>query len=66
MFTPGVGLTQAVKERHRGRVVGVQVRTVLGEEEIDWPLSCARGEAQRSVEGPFERLDSQNSWFCQG
>lgn len=35
--TPGVGLTQAVKKRHRGRVVGVQVRTVLGEEEVDCP-----------------------------
>jgi hypothetical protein len=29
--TPGVGLTQAVKRRRRGRVVGVEVRTVLGE-----------------------------------
>jgi len=29
--TPGVGLTQVVKQRRRGRVVGVEVRPVLGE-----------------------------------
>lgn len=29
--TPGVGLTQAVKRRRKGRVVGVQVRQVMGE-----------------------------------
>ena len=29
--TPGVGLTQAVKKRCRGRVVAIEIRTVLGE-----------------------------------
>ena len=29
--TPGVGLTQMVKKRRRGRVVGIEIRTVLGE-----------------------------------
>jgi len=29
--TPGVGLTQVVKQRRRGRVVGVEVRPVRGE-----------------------------------
>ncbi len=33
--TPGVGLTQAVKHRQHGRVVGVEVRPVLGP-----PLEC--------------------------
>lgn len=33
--TPNVGLTQAVKQRHGGRIVGVQERTVLGE-----PVDC--------------------------
>jgi hypothetical protein len=28
--TPGVGLTQAVKKRRWGRVIGIKVRTVLG------------------------------------
>lgn len=32
---PGVGLTQAVKRRRRGRVVGVEVRPVIGE-----PVAC--------------------------
>jgi len=35
VLTPHVGLTQAVKQRYRGRIVGVQVRTVLGE-----PVAC--------------------------
>ena len=29
--TPGVGLTQVVKQRHRGRVTGIEIRTVVGE-----------------------------------
>ena len=29
--TPGVGLTQVVKQRHKGRVVSVEARTVMGE-----------------------------------
>ncbi len=33
--TPGVGLTQAIKQRRRGRIVRVEVRTVMGE-----PPSC--------------------------
>jgi len=33
--TPGVGLTQAVKQRRKGRVVGVEVRRVLGA-----PIEC--------------------------
>jgi hypothetical protein len=34
--TPGVGLIQAVKRRHRGRMVRVEVRPVLGE-AVDCP-----------------------------
>jgi hypothetical protein len=34
--TPGVGLIQAVKRRHRGRMVRVEVRPVLGE-AVDGP-----------------------------
>ena len=31
LATPGAGLTQAVKRRVRGRVVGIEVRHVFGE-----------------------------------
>jgi hypothetical protein len=34
--TPGVGLTQAVQRRHRGRIVSAEVRRVLGE-GVDGP-----------------------------
>jgi hypothetical protein len=36
VLTPGVGLTQAVKHRHQGRMVRVEVRQVLGE-AVDCP-----------------------------
>jgi len=37
--TPGVGLTQAVKRRRRGRVVGVEVRVVWGEPaKVPYPV----------------------------
>ena len=36
VLTPGVGLTQAVKRRHQGRMVRVEVRQVLGE-AVDCP-----------------------------
>lgn len=35
VLTPGVGLTQAVKRRCHGRVVGIEVRQVLGS-----PIAC--------------------------
>ena len=41
--TPGVGLIQAVKRRHRGRMVRVEVRPVLGE-AVMAPIRCMRND----------------------
>ncbi len=63
--TPGVGLTQVVKQHRQGRVVGVEVRTVLGE-PVAFPYLVHRERPERRVARPVERLDAQNACLCQG
>ena len=52
--TPGVGLTQAVKRRRRGRIVGVEVRRVFGE-----PVDCPYPVHQERLNGVLrDRLNA--------
>lgn len=52
--TPGVRLTQAVKQRRRGRVVGVVVRAVMGQ-----PVACPYGVCVERLNGVLrDRLNA--------
>lgn len=46
VLTPGVGLTQAVKQRCHGRVVGIEVRQVLGP-----PIACPYAVHEERLNG---------------
>jgi len=46
VLTPGVGLTQAIKHRRHGRVVGIEVRQVVGQ-----PIACPYAVHEERLNG---------------
>jgi hypothetical protein len=64
VMTPGVGLTQVVKTRKRGRIVNVEVRHRFGPEPTS-PHTVRGGTAQRRAPGPARLSDEENARICE-